>query len=296
MDIISQSLPRGCPPTQQHPSSDCLSTTSSNVKKTKKPTKKSKAVSKPSEAVSKPSKSRSKETLKKGPPLERPDYLNIIAYLSEPSKYNTLFGGGKKTLVTGQSMNITNSWSLFSAYIQELYNQRHPNKPIKLTGCNLQQGFVRYRQQYVAAKHFPNSTGSGTSHEDERRGIYTYEQKLESLCPCYSEMDNLFGEKANVTAMAEWDSLILSDSEDDYDDNIKEEEEEQEQDPQEFMKSDHDSDIEFQSGQFIAPKSILGRSPKQTSRSHTLPHIMLEDDEDDITSDLESLTGTNGIF
>ncbi|KAH9813527.1 hypothetical protein DFH28DRAFT_1128150 [Melampsora americana] len=300
MDVVNhQSQPSGHSSTQRHPfdqsrsnghstthhPSDPLSSIQSNVKKPKKLNKKQCEA----QAVSNLNSDNELKKIR----FDRQDYLNIIAYLSDPSRYNSLFGGGKKTSVTGQSMNVSTSWGLFAAHIQEMYNQRHPDKPMKLTGRNLQLRFIRYRRQYIAAKRFPTSTGSGTTSADRKRGIYTYQQKLDSICPCFSEMDDLLGEKANVTAMREWDSLISSDSEDNEDYEEEEEEDEEDQLGCLITNANDDSDIEFQSGQFIPPKPIIG-SPNP-SRSHTFSHLLLDKDED-ILTDLESLSGTNGIF
>ncbi|MBW0462453.1 hypothetical protein O181_002168 [Austropuccinia psidii MF-1] len=58
----------------------------------------------------------------------------------------------------------------------------------------------------MAAKKFKNLTGAGITEEDESKGIKTMSEKLESMCPCYAEMDVLFGHKPNVTPIASYDS------------------------------------------------------------------------------------------
>ncbi|MBW0593180.1 hypothetical protein O181_132895, partial [Austropuccinia psidii MF-1] len=42
--------------------------------------------------------------------------------------------------------------------------------------------------------------------EDESKGIKSMSEKLESMCPCYAEMDFLFGHKPYVTPIASYDS------------------------------------------------------------------------------------------
>ncbi|MBW0538644.1 hypothetical protein O181_078359 [Austropuccinia psidii MF-1] len=48
-----------------------------------------------------------------------------------------------------------------------------------------------------------NNTGAGLTEND--LGM-TMEQKLESMCPFYNCIDNIFGKKANVEALDERDS------------------------------------------------------------------------------------------
>ncbi|MBW0542229.1 hypothetical protein O181_081944 [Austropuccinia psidii MF-1] len=57
----------------------------------------------------------------------------------------------------------------------------------------------------MAAKKFENLTGAGIMEEDESKGIKSMSEKLESMCPCYAEMDVLFGHKPNVTPIASYD-------------------------------------------------------------------------------------------
>ncbi|MBW0582744.1 hypothetical protein O181_122459 [Austropuccinia psidii MF-1] len=58
----------------------------------------------------------------------------------------------------------------------------------------------------MAAKKFENLPGAGITEEDESKGIKSMSENLESMCPCYSEMDVLFGHKPNVTPIASYDS------------------------------------------------------------------------------------------
>ncbi|MBW0502504.1 hypothetical protein O181_042219 [Austropuccinia psidii MF-1] len=58
----------------------------------------------------------------------------------------------------------------------------------------------------MAAKKFENITGAGLTEEDESKGIKSMSENLESMCPCYAEMDDLFGHNPNVTLIASYDS------------------------------------------------------------------------------------------
>ncbi|MBW0480111.1 hypothetical protein O181_019826 [Austropuccinia psidii MF-1] len=58
----------------------------------------------------------------------------------------------------------------------------------------------------MAAKKFKNLTGARLTEEDESKGIKLMSENLERMCPCYAEMDLLFGCKPNVTLIASFDS------------------------------------------------------------------------------------------
>ncbi|MBW0586321.1 hypothetical protein O181_126036 [Austropuccinia psidii MF-1] len=58
----------------------------------------------------------------------------------------------------------------------------------------------------MAAKKIENLTGAGITEEDESKGIKSMNENLESMCPCYAEMDVLFGHKPNVTPISSYDS------------------------------------------------------------------------------------------
>ncbi|MBW0467710.1 hypothetical protein O181_007425 [Austropuccinia psidii MF-1] len=58
----------------------------------------------------------------------------------------------------------------------------------------------------MAAKKFKNLTGAGITEEDESKGIKSMSEKLGIMCPCYAEMDVLFGHRSKVTPIASYDS------------------------------------------------------------------------------------------
>ncbi|MBW0576373.1 hypothetical protein O181_116088 [Austropuccinia psidii MF-1] len=58
----------------------------------------------------------------------------------------------------------------------------------------------------MAEKEIENLMGAGIMEEDESKGIKSMSGNLESMCPCYAEMDVLFGHKPNVTPIASYDS------------------------------------------------------------------------------------------
>ena len=49
-------------------------------------------------------------------------------------------------------------------------------------------------------------TGFGITDEDKEKGIHLVEGKMDTLCPFYKDMDELFGKKANITPLAHFDA------------------------------------------------------------------------------------------
>ncbi|MBW0523379.1 hypothetical protein O181_063094, partial [Austropuccinia psidii MF-1] len=84
-------------------------------------------------------------------------------------------------------------------------NKKSRNR-LNLSSCSIRDRWRTYKKKYMAAKKFENLTGAGITEEDESKGIKSMSEKLESMCPCYAEMDVLFGHKPNVTPIASYDS------------------------------------------------------------------------------------------
>lgn len=71
--------------------------------------------------------------------------------------------------------------------------------------------FESYYGAYKKTKLASKGTGFGVTDEDKLKGITTVEEKLESLCPFFSSMDELFGSKPNVNPANVSESAVLSD-------------------------------------------------------------------------------------
>ncbi|MBW0512943.1 hypothetical protein O181_052658 [Austropuccinia psidii MF-1] len=82
-------------------------------------------------------------------------------------------------------------------------------KKIMITSLLLRSVFITVHnglvhiKKYLTAQLWVNNTGVGLTETDLGT---TMEQKLESMCPFYNCMDNIFGKKANVEALDERDS------------------------------------------------------------------------------------------
>ncbi|MBW0556805.1 hypothetical protein O181_096520 [Austropuccinia psidii MF-1] len=77
---------------------------------------------------------------------------------------------------------------------------------LNLSSSSIQDQWRTYKKKYMAAKKFENLTEAGLTEEVESKGIKSMSEKLESMCPCYAEMDVLFGHKPNFTPISSYDS------------------------------------------------------------------------------------------
>ncbi|MBW0494319.1 hypothetical protein O181_034034 [Austropuccinia psidii MF-1] len=83
---------------------------------------------------------------------------------------------------------------------------------------------ITYKKKYMMTRQWANNTVSGLS--EFELGMKRQE-KLESMCPCYTRMDHVLGSKANISAFSEMDTtkegevieLTHSDSKSDVEDS-----------------------------------------------------------------------------
>ncbi|MBW0533083.1 hypothetical protein O181_072798, partial [Austropuccinia psidii MF-1] len=107
-----------------------------------------------------------------------------------------------------------------------------------------------------------NKTGTGITEEDERKGIKLMSEKLESMCPCYVEMDVLFGHKPNVTPIASYDSQEKDSFNGDDDDVLLDKE-------NNFLDSPHNLDPLLNNDDNLVPVENLQDDLKSKSITHS---------------------------
>ncbi|KAI9911113.1 hypothetical protein PsorP6_009148 [Peronosclerospora sorghi] len=156
------------------------------------------------------------------------DYDRICSYIKNPVNYENLLGSGK-TKITGKVLSKNKAFDTFADWMNNKRKKKAKSVAIlQLTDRQMQQRFATYNQKYHKAKLL--RTGDGVTDEYIARGILTFDQKRNCICPQYAPMDAVFGTKANVTAMDEYDSCLiaLSDEEDYREENDDDEEDENE--------------------------------------------------------------------
>ncbi|MBW0536308.1 hypothetical protein O181_076023 [Austropuccinia psidii MF-1] len=129
------------------------------------------------------------------------DYLTIINWLSVKSNFKSCFGTSGSTSIGRPPLSKQHGFQLMAIEV----NKKSQNC-LNLSSSSIQDQWQTYKKKYMAAKKIKNLTGAGITKEDESKGIKSMSEKLESMCPCYAEMDVLFGHKPNVTPIASYDS------------------------------------------------------------------------------------------
>ncbi|EGG04568.1 uncharacterized protein MELLADRAFT_56596 [Melampsora larici-populina 98AG31] len=156
-----------------------------------------------------------KRSTSDSPPFDLVDYKTILAYLAKPNVLNSLFGGGSQTKVTGLPMSPKTLLNTLAIKLNNNYNERYNSTDMHLTGRTLLLRLRRYKGKYQSAKSLSLKTGAGLEPKHHARGIHSMEALLESMCPCYPEMDALFRDKGNVNPFGILDSGLGSQDGDD---------------------------------------------------------------------------------
>ncbi|EFP86125.1 hypothetical protein PGT21_050305 [Puccinia graminis f. sp. tritici] len=134
------------------------------------------------------------------PPFNSDDYENVCSYLEEEANYTRLYGDGSKTSVGKNKVTKGAAYDMFAIFINSSSNLR-----LRLTGSQLRQRIDGYKKRFMKAKDFAENTGAGIEEGD---GLPTLAELLEKKCPCYERMYAIFGAKANVTPLAQFDSGV----------------------------------------------------------------------------------------
>ncbi|OAV87707.1 hypothetical protein PTTG_29312 [Puccinia triticina 1-1 BBBD Race 1] len=100
------------------------------------------------------------------------DYELICTYLEDEENFQQLFNTGSQTAVGPGQISRARAYERLA--------------------------------KYMNAKDFEQRTGAGI---EETEGHHSLVQKLEVICLCFERMDALFKDKANITAMAVFDSI-----------------------------------------------------------------------------------------
>ncbi|KAA1072846.1 hypothetical protein PGTUg99_019550 [Puccinia graminis f. sp. tritici] len=137
------------------------------------------------------------------PPFIAEDYEHVCSYLEEESNYTQLYGDGSKTTVGTTKVTKAAAYDIFAIYVNDNSNRR-----LRLTGSQLRQRIDGYKKRFLKAKDWAENTGAGIEEGDD---LPTLAELLEKKCPCYERMYGIFGQKANVTPLAQHDSGVGAD-------------------------------------------------------------------------------------
>ncbi|CAH7674881.1 hypothetical protein PPACK8108_LOCUS9815 [Phakopsora pachyrhizi] len=118
--------------------------------------------------------------------LTTEDYSIICMWLSKPSNFSACFGR--------PPASKENGYALMAAEVN-----RKSKSGLNISSKQMKERFKTYKAKYVKAKKLGDSTGFGVSEDDQSKGIITISQKLNNLCPCFEQMDVIFGSQPNIT-------------------------------------------------------------------------------------------------
>lgn len=112
-------------------------------------------------------------------------------------------------VVAGQPLKKQDAYVSLAASVNSVCGSNWSSK-------NAKSRYEAYLKTYKETAQDSNRTGFGVTEEDNTNDIFTIMDKLESLCPFFYKMDNLFGSRQNVVPsnVQESENLRASDVED----------------------------------------------------------------------------------
>ncbi|KAI8442826.1 hypothetical protein BY996DRAFT_6573393 [Phakopsora pachyrhizi] len=128
--------------------------------------------------------------------LTNDDYSIICTWLSKALNYSSCFGKPGSTTIGQPPASKENGFNLM---VNEL--KKKTKSGLHLTSKQMKDQFKTYQSQYGKAKKESSSTGFGLTEEDQSKGIIRISQKLNLMCPCYEQMDHIFGSLPNVNPL-----------------------------------------------------------------------------------------------
>lgn len=121
------------------------------------------------------------------------DHLKLIVdWLEIPENFRKLHGAGTRTEV---GLRHPNKKTVYAVMLREMLPFGFPR--YVSNGDNLGKRFQRFEAKFKEALIFKNSIGAGVTEAELARGV-TFADKLEKICPHFSRMHALYGERANV--------------------------------------------------------------------------------------------------
>ena len=141
--------------------------------------------------------------------MRQEDYRLIVDWLQIKTNYQACFGTGKSTSVGRPPKTKINGYQLMALHLRNKTQGR-----LDLTPKKMADRFKTYRSKYRKAQMLSKSTGFGLTDEDRLQGISSVAQKLDTLCPYFSGMDELFGSSANITPLYHADAQLTPTTQD----------------------------------------------------------------------------------
>ncbi|MBW0541321.1 hypothetical protein O181_081036 [Austropuccinia psidii MF-1] len=98
-------------------------------------------------------------------------------------------------------LQVKNGFHLMAMEVNKKSNQI-----LNCRSASIHEQWHLYKKKYITAKKFQNLTLSGITEVEDKKGIHTMAEKLDTTCPCFSKMNSLYGHKPNATKLESYDA------------------------------------------------------------------------------------------
>lgn len=138
--------------------------------------------------------------------------LLILNWLQVKENFALITGSAAQgqRVLTGKKLKKQDAYKQLAAHVSAGSN-------IKWDAKQAKNRFEAYLGKYKKAKKQSEGTGWGVTEEDRSEGINTVEEKLNNICPHFESMNDLFGERQNISPEDVREAVVISDFEDDDD-------------------------------------------------------------------------------
>ena len=133
-------------------------------------------------------------------PTSKAEFMAMVLFLEIPDNFKLITGSASngKPVIAGQKLTKSAGYSALASFVNQHLNDKN-RVWIPERG---KSRFESFKRLYKKTKAISEKTGFGITDQDRESGIAKVEDKLDTLCPFYSRMDQLFGHRQNVTPSA----------------------------------------------------------------------------------------------
>jgi hypothetical protein len=128
----------------------------------------------------------------------------IVAWLEDEDNFDKIHGSSGKTEVGQPVKRQIYGYNELAGHYNALCKGR-----LHLNGKAMKERFGRHYSHYLKVREESRRTGFGVTDTDRIKGIFKIERKLEDMCHCFSRMEELFGNRPNITPLVEHSSTDI---------------------------------------------------------------------------------------
>ena len=124
--------------------------------------------------------------------MEKKEIEIIVTWLGHTPNFQSIFGS-QHTTIGNKNKPKSHGYQILAEFLK-----KRTKGEMDLSAKAIKERLNRHLKKYRETKQASEKTGFGVTSEDYAKGIFTNEDKLESLCYCYERIDKLFGERPNI--------------------------------------------------------------------------------------------------